>query len=82
MGGVGARFAEIAAGSCANETETNSKAVRQNAEVKRLILMRNVLPEEGAGEYRITKHATVVRSHGSVFISCGTDGFTMLAKFL
>lgn len=50
MGGVRARFADTAAWSCAEETDTNA-ATRQNAEMKRLIFMRNVVSECGASGY-------------------------------
>src|SRR5579864_8669790 len=46
MGGVRARFAETAVCSCAEESETRKVAMRQNARVKRLIFMRNVLSED------------------------------------
>jgi hypothetical protein len=51
MGGVGARFAEIAACSCANDTEASNAEARQSAEMKRLILMRNVVSEDAVSGY-------------------------------
>src|SRR5215471_5864269 len=51
MGGVRARFAETVVCSWANDTETRNEATRQNAKVKRLIFMGNVVPEDAVGGY-------------------------------